>query len=85
MRKEREITVPAQRRHGPVRWPGDGAAPGTGGGGGTGAGRWGACAIGCRPGPGADRRVRLNPPKDEVRRWDAEDEVIVVARGPGPG
>ncbi|MET8508559.1 NAD-binding lipoprotein [Streptomyces sp. NPDC004787] len=49
------------------------------------AGRWGACAIGYRHGPGADRRVRLNPPKDEVRRWDAEDEVIVVARGTGPG
>ncbi|XIE81444.1 hypothetical protein AB6O49_33395 [Streptomyces sp. SBR177] len=50
-----------------------------------GAGRWGACAIGFRLGPGADRRVRLDPPKDGVPWWDAEDEVIVVARGAGPG
>ncbi|RPK69272.1 hypothetical protein EES43_00450 [Streptomyces sp. ADI96-02] len=48
------------------------------------ASRRGECAIGYRsrdPGPGEDRGVRVNPAKDEVRRWNADDDVIVLATG----
>lgn len=53
------------------------------------ASRRGACAIGyrsaARAGEPPRHGVRINPPKAYVRRWDAADEVIVVApAGPSP-
>lgn len=50
------------------------------------ASRRGECALGYRSrGPewmGADHEVRVNPAKAEVRYWNADDEVIVLAAGP---
>ncbi|MEV7405885.1 NAD-binding lipoprotein [Streptomyces sp. NPDC091267] len=47
------------------------------------AARRGECAIGYRSRdlahPGLDHGVRINPAKAEVRRWTADDAVIVVA------
>ncbi|MFK0121037.1 NAD-binding lipoprotein [Streptomyces sp. NPDC090994] len=44
----------------------------------------GECAIGYRSHDGASTSpgygMRINPPKDERRRWTAEDQVVVVGR-----
>ncbi|WP_369142341.1 NAD-binding lipoprotein [Streptomyces sp. R44] len=45
------------------------------------AARQGACAIGYRATTAPDHGLRLNPPKDHVRYWHPEDEIVVIARG----